>query len=101
MDEEARRNSPRYSMSTNTDETAPAKPKTIDVARRVLTMSLLQEIDETKQQRALAREEAQTLCSTRKKKRKRKPQPQMNSLMQPPESTIETATHETTQVFVT
>ncbi|KAH9078161.1 hypothetical protein Ae201684P_019258 [Aphanomyces euteiches] len=66
---------------------APAKPKTIDVAGRVLTMSLLQEIDVTKQQRALAREEAKELRSTREKKRKRKPQPPTKSSIQAPEST--------------
>ncbi|KAH9093488.1 hypothetical protein Ae201684P_016116 [Aphanomyces euteiches] len=60
-------------MSTNSDEKrAPAKPKTIDVAGRALTMSLLQEIDVTKQQRALAREEAKELRSTREKKVKEK-----------------------------
>ncbi|KAH9111158.1 hypothetical protein AeMF1_014255 [Aphanomyces euteiches] len=87
-------------LPTATKKRAPAKPKTIDVAGRVLTMSLLQEIDVTKQQRALAREEAKELRSTREKKRKRKPQPPTKSSIQAPESTTETAKHETTQVFV-
>ncbi|KAH9105322.1 hypothetical protein LEN26_003173 [Aphanomyces euteiches] len=86
-------------LPPSTKKRGPATSKTIDVAGRVLTMSLLQEIDATKEQRRLAREQATKMHQTREKKRKRKSlvQPPLST---PPENNTTTETEANVRVFV-